>query len=291
MRIALAQVSSGPDPRANLALVGEWTSRAAAAGADLVVFPEATMKAFGQSLRGVAEPLDGPWARAVAEYADRSDLVVMAGMFTPGDPGPEAPDRPAAAAPPARIRNTLLVTGRGIHDGYDKLHLFDALGFRESRTVAPGTDPCLVSVPARDGGGALIGLSICYDVRFPALFTALAAAGATVHVVPASWQDGPGKLEQWRLTCRARAADTTSWVLACGQAVPAGATPGTGGGAPRGVGHSMVVDPTGTVAAELGPAPDLLVLDLDPDEALRARTALPVLANRVTELPPVRRLA
>lgn len=291
MRIALAQVSSGPDPAANLTLVGEWTARAAVAGADLVVFPEATMKAFGHSLRGVAEELDGPWAQQVAAYADRADIVVMAGMFTPGEPEPSGPEGPSRNAGRARVRNTLLVTGRGIHDGYDKVHLFDAFDFRESRTVAPGEAPCLVSVPSRDGGGALVGLSICYDVRFPALYTALAAAGATVHVVPASWQDGPGKLEQWRLACRARALDTTSWVLACGQAVPASATPGVSTGAPTGVGHSMVVDPSGEVIAELGATADLLVVEIDPDRALRARTELPVLANRVIDLPRVRRLA
>ncbi|WOP18412.1 carbon-nitrogen hydrolase family protein [Raineyella sp. LH-20] len=289
MRIALAQVSSGPDPVDNLATIGEWTARAADENADLVVFPEAMMKAFGRGLRDVAEPVDGPWARAVADHADRHDLVAMAGMFTPEDP--DRPEGRGSGTSTPRIRNTLLVTGRGIHDGYDKLHLFDAFGFQESRTVAPGIDPCLVSVPARVGGGALVGLSICYDVRFPALFKALAEAGATVQVVAACWQDGPGKLEQWRLTCRARAADSTSWVLACGQPVPEGTAPGTATGAPRGVGHSMVVDPTGTVVAELGAGPDLLIVDLDPEEATRTRVALPVLANRVTELEPVRRLA
>lgn len=282
MRIALAQLTTGPLPEANLLLVGEWTARAAAAGADLVVFPEATMKAFGESLRGVAEPLDGPWARGVAAYAEEHDIVVMAGMFTPGEP--DASGRP-------RVRNTLLVTGRGIHDGYDKIHLFDAFGFQESRTIQPGQHPCTVSIPARAGGGIVVGLSICYDVRFPALQVALAEAGATAQVVAASWQDGPGKLEQWRLTCRARAADTTSWVLACGQAVPPDASAGLSTGAPTGVGHSMVVDPTGTVVAELDDGPDLLVRDIDADPVLRARRELPVLTNRVSDLPVVRRLA
>lgn len=282
MRIALAQLSSGPEPQENLAKVGRWTARAAEVGADLVIFPEATMKAFGQSLRGVAETLEGPWARGVAAHADRHDVVVMAGMFTPGEPGDSGRDR---------FRNTLLVTGRGIHDGYDKIHLFDAFGFQESRTVEPGVDPCTVSVPARTGGGAVVGLSVCYDVRFPALFTALAASGALVHVVVASWQDGPGKLDQWRLTVRARAVDTASWVIAVGQALPPGAESGRGGGAPTGVGHSMVVDPTGTVVAELGEGPDLLVHDIEPELASRTRDQLPVLANRVADLPLVRRLA
>lgn len=282
MRIALAQLAAGPVPQDNLADLGRWTARAADAGADLVVFPEATMKAFGSSLRGVAEPLRGPWARGVAASADQHDIVVMVGMFSPGLPEDSGRER---------LRNTLLVTGRGIHDGYDKIHLFDAYGFQESRTVEPGEDPCTVSIPARAGGGTVIGLSVCYDVRFPGLFTALAEAGATTHVVVASWQDGPGKLEQWRLTCRARAVDTGSWVLACGQAVPAGAVPGRGGGAPTGVGHSMVVDPTGAVVAELGEGPDLLVLDIDPEQAYATRRELPVLANRVVDLPAVRRLA
>ncbi|SDB91557.1 Predicted amidohydrolase [Raineyella antarctica] len=281
MRIALAQMVAGPDPQDNLAELGGWVARAADAGADLVVFPEATMKAFGGSLRGVAEPLDGPWARGVAASAEEHDIVVVAGMFTPGAPGEG--DRP-------RVRNTLLVTGRGIHDGYDKVHLFDAFGFQESRTVEQGEAPCSVSVPARAGGGTVMGLTVCYDVRFPALYTALAEAGATTHVVAASWQDGPGKLEQWRLVCRARAIDTGSWVLACGQAVPADPA-ARRSAAPTGVGHSMVVDPVGMVVAELGKEPGLLVHDIDPGLAAATRRELPVLANRVADLPAVRRLA
>ena len=282
MRIALAQLSAGPVPADTLADVGRWTARAAAAGADLVVFPEATMKAFGASLRGVAEPIGGPWGSAVAAYADQHDVVVMVGMFTPGRPDDSGRER---------VRNTLLVTGRGIHDGYDKIHLFDAYGFQESRTVEAGEDPCTVSIPARAGGGTVMGLSVCYDVRFPGLFTALADAGATTQVVIASWQDGPGKLDQWRLSCRARAVDTGSWLLACGQAVPTGAVSGRGGGAPTGVGHSMGVDPTGSVVAERGDGPERRVCDCDPAQASATRRELPVLANRVVDLLAVRRLA
>ena len=213
------------------------------------------MKAFGASRRGVAEPIGGPWGSAVAAYADQHDVVVMVGMFTPGRPDDSGRER---------VRNTLLVTGRGIHDGYDKIHLFDAYGFQESRTVEAGEDPCTVSIPARAGGGTVMGLSVCYDVRFPGLFTALADAGATTQVVIASWQDGPGKLDQWRLSCRARAGDTGSWLLACGQAVPTGAVSGRGGGAPTGVGHSMVVDPTGSVVPALRARAGVRVWGMDP---------------------------
>ena len=90
------------------------------------------MCAFGVSLAPVAEPLDGRWASTVRVIAAEHDITVVAGMFTPGSGG--------------RVRNTLLATGRGVESSYDKIHLFDAYGFRESKTVAPGTDPVIIEV-------------------------------------------------------------------------------------------------------------------------------------------------
>ncbi|OLR94229.1 carbon-nitrogen hydrolase family protein [Actinokineospora bangkokensis] len=255
MRTALCQISSTTDPAENLERVRAGVRAAAGAGADLVVFPEATQCRFGVPLGPVAEPLDGPWATAVAEAADAAGVVVVAGMFTPaGD----------------RVRNTLLVTGRGQHRGYDKIHLFDAFGFEESRTVAPGTE--LVSVEV---DGVVVGITTCYDVRFPELYRALAAGGAHAIVVAASWGSGPGKVEQWELLVRARALDSTAWVLACGQAFS-----DLESKAPLGVGHSVVASPTGAVVAALGPEPDMLLWDVDTDVVARTREALPVLANR-----------
>ncbi|MDT7686554.1 MAG: deaminated glutathione amidase, partial [Pseudonocardiales bacterium] len=151
MRIALAQIVSTPDPGHNLGLVEEQIRAAAASGARLVVFPEATMCCFGVSLAPVAEPLDGPWASRVRELAADAGLTVVAGMFTPADDG--------------RVRNTLLATGGGVEAAYDKIHLFDAFGFAESDTVAPGTEPVTVDVD-----GLTVGLTTCYDLRFPGLF-------------------------------------------------------------------------------------------------------------------------
>ncbi len=261
MRIALAQIVSGPEPARNLELIAEQSRAAAAAGAGLVVFPEATMRCFGRSLAEVAEPVDGPWANAVRELAADAGLVVAVGMFTPADDG--------------RVRNSLLITGPGVEERYDKIHLYDAFGFTESRTVAPGERPLVITA-----AGGTVGCVICYDLRFPELFSRLADDGAQLIIVPASWGAGPGKLDQWRLLVRARALDSTTFVAACGQADPATVGIEASGTAPTGVGGSMIVAPNGAVLAEAGVAPELLVADLDLTTIKVVRDQIPVLANR-----------
>ncbi|MFI6099721.1 carbon-nitrogen hydrolase family protein [Lentzea sp. NPDC051213] len=256
MRIALCQISSTADPQENLALLRAQVATAAAEGARIVQFPEATQCRFGVPLTPMAEPLDGPWATAVREIADEHDVVVVAGMFTPGEAG--------------RVTNTTLVTGAGLHLGYAKIHLFDAFGFRESDSVTPGDKPVTFEVD-----GTTLGLATCYDVRFPELFRALADT-APVILLGASWGAGPGKADQWDLLVRARALDATSWVLACGQADP----DADYGSAPTGIGRSAVVDPLGTVRARLGGAPGMLLSDVDVAAVEEARRTLPVLANR-----------
>src|ERR1700751_2320156 len=199
MRIALAQILSGSDPAANLKLVREYTARAADAGARLVVFPEATMCRFGVPLAPIAEPVDGPWANGVRRIATESDITVIAGMFTPAGDG--------------RGTNTLLAAGPGTPNQpdthYDKIHLYDAFGFTESRAVAPGHEPVVVTV---DGVG--VGWGTCYDIRFPTLYTELARRGAQLIVVCASWGSGPGKLEQWTLLARVRGLGSMTYVPA-----------------------------------------------------------------------------
>lgn len=271
MRIAVAQILSGRDPAANLDLVRASVAEAAAQGARIVVFPEATMRAFGAGrLDEIAEPLDGPWASGVAASAREHGLVVVVGMFTPGQGG--------------RVRNTLLVTGpagdgEDLHLGYDKIHLFDAFGFAESDNVEPGDATRVITV---DGVG--VGLTVCYDIRFPGQYRALAAAGAQVTLCSASWGAGPGKIDQWRLLTSARALDATTFLVAVGQADPAEAGVEVKPGAPTGVGHSLLAGPDGTVRAEAGAGSELLVVDVDDDEVATIRKSIPVLANgRITE--------
>ena len=255
----MAQISSGHDVARNLAGITTAARRAAADGAELVVFPEAAMYGFGAPLAAAAEPLDGPFATSVRLLARELGVTLVVGMFTP--------------APDGRVFNTLLAAGPDAVARYDKIHLFDAFGVRESDTVAPGGPRRTIRV-----AGTTVGLATCYDVRFPALFVENAAAGALVSVVCASWAAGPGKVEQWELLARARAADSTTYVLACDQAPPQGASAPVS--APTGVGHSMVVDPFGHVVARLGEEEDLLLVDLDLTLVEQAREALPVLRNR-----------
>ncbi|MFD1052078.1 nitrilase-related carbon-nitrogen hydrolase, partial [Kibdelosporangium lantanae] len=159
------------------------------------------------------------WATEVRRIAADAGVLVVAGMFTP--------------SPDGRVTNTLLITGRGVDTSYDKIHLFDAFGFAESRTVAPGSGTVVSSVD-----GVPVGFATCYDIRFPGLFQRLADEGAVVTVVPASWGSGPGKREQWELLARARALDSTTWIVACGQADPVTVGQEASGKAPTGIGYS-----------------------------------------------------
>jgi deaminated glutathione amidase len=258
LRLSLAQVTSTEDPAENLGGDRPVHRPRAADGARIVVFPEAMMRCFGSgSLVEVAQPIDGPWANRVREIADRANVTVVTGMFTPSGDG--------------RVHNTLVVTGAGVDACYDKIHLFDAFGFVESDTVAPGVDPLVVDI-----AGVRVGFAICYDLRFPALFQTMADDGVQLHVVTASWGAGPGKIDHWKLLARARALDTTTFVAACDQASPAE----YGGPAPRGVGHSLVAAPDGRVIASLGAKPDLLTVDVDTTTVDSVRQRIPVLANR-----------
>lgn len=254
LTVAAAQLTSGPDPAANLALVTAAIADAADRGARLVVTPEASMACFGSDLRAAAEPLDGPWAAGVRDAAKRHGVTAVVGMFEP--------------APDGRVYNTLLVAAAdGSATRYRKIHLFDAFGARESDTVAPGADLACVPVD-----GVTVGLATCYDVRFADQFSALGRAGAALVVLPASWGDGPGKAEQWDLLVRARAADAQSWLLACDQAW----TPPRGR-APLGVGRSTLTDPTGTVRSRLSADPGLLVAEIDTDLVDEVRARVPIL--------------
>jgi predicted amidohydrolase len=260
MRVALCQVPVSSRPSVNLARVRVAMGNAKEQGADLAVFPEATMVRFGSDLAAAAEPLDGPFCSGLADAAKSTGVGLVAGVFEPAGDG--------------RVYNTAVVydeTGELV-TSYRKLHLFDAFGQRESDKVAPGS-----AVTGCTLGGVRIGLEICYDLRFPELSRALAVDGATLLVIPAAWADGLFKEEHWITLVRARAIENTVWVAAVGQVPDPDETTLRHLG---GVGRSVLVDPFGVVRADLGPAPRVVTAEVDPDLVEQVRTTVPSLANR-----------
>jgi deaminated glutathione amidase len=195
----------------------------------------------------------------VRDIAARANIVVVAGMFVPSEDGD-------------RVTNTLIATGPGVDARYDKIHLYDAFGFAESKTVAPGREPVVITVD-----GVTVGLTLCYDIRFPELYVELADRGAELITAHASWGTGPGKLEQWTLLARARAIDTNSVVAAVGQAYPGDEIAALG---PTGVGGSVVASALGDVVCAAGDEPQLLVCDIDLEAARKARETVAVMHNR-----------
>ncbi|MFC7464330.1 nitrilase-related carbon-nitrogen hydrolase [Brachybacterium sp. GCM10030252] len=263
LRIALAQITVSEEFETTALTVRRAVADAAAAGAHLVLLPEATLTPFGTDLRRAAEAHHDAFESLLQELADQHALVVAAGSFTTADAD--------------RVHNTVIVRGPApIHLEYRKIHLFDAYGHRESDTVAPGRE--LVTI---DLHGTRLGLATCYDVRFAEQFTALARRGAEAILLPLAWADGPGKSEQLRLLLQARALDSTSVVLAADQTPPADYA----GRAARGIGQSAVIGPLGQIRQELGRQEGMLVVDLDLAEIAAARAALPVLEH-AADLPP-----
>jgi deaminated glutathione amidase len=264
MRVALCQLPVTDDPAVNLGRAQEAVSQAAAGGAGLAVFPEATQIRFGNDLRAAAEPLDGPFGSGLAAAARDSGIAVIAGVFEP--------------APGEGVYNTAVgYSGTGGRvAAYRKLHLFDALGEQESKLVAPGAEPVVTEI-----GGLRVGLITCYDIRFPELARALVARGAQLLVVIAAWAAGLFKEEQWVTLVRARAIENTVWVAAAGQ-VPDLAAPQVR--APTGVGRSMLVDPAGAVCLDLGSRPALAVGEVDPQLTAQVRTEMPCLEHIRTDV-------
>ena len=274
MRIALLQTVTGPDKRENIETLTPLIRHAARAGATLIVLPEAASQAFEQGrLDTQAEELDGEFATAMRGLADELGVTIVAGMFCPGDVNK------VGGKTFHRVRNTALITGGGVHKGYDKIHAYDAFNYRESDTVQTGRELVTFTHEAA-GERVVVGVATCFDIRFPEQFQQLAQRGATVVVVPTSWADGPGKVEQWRILTAARALDAGVFIAAAGQARPDFEAKAGQPSGPTGAGHSAVVGPTGKRLAEAGYGPETLIVDIDPSAAAAARKELPLAAMR-----------
>ncbi|MGW0216712.1 carbon-nitrogen hydrolase family protein [Micromonospora chokoriensis] len=263
MRVAVCQLNARDDRKANLAAAEVLLERAAAGGADLAVLPEYVDYLGPAGGLPDPEPVDGEVGSFFAGIARRLGIWVVAGSFHEAGPDPE------------HTWNTSLVFDRtgSLAASYRKIHLYDVeipgrVSYLESATVAPGVQPVVVDVE-----GLRVGLSICYDLRFPELYRLLATdGGAHLLVVPAAFMMHTGR-DHWEVLLRARAIENQCFVAAAGQ---------TGDHEPGRTcfGRSMVVDPWGTVLTQLPDGPGVSVVDLDLDRLAAIRAELPSLANR-----------
>jgi deaminated glutathione amidase len=263
MRAAAVQLSSTPDLDRNLEAADRLTRAAAARGAELVVLPEKwPVLGTPEETAAGAQPLDGSalsWARGAARELG---IDLVAGSIAERVEGAE------------RGANTSVHIGPDGEDRavYRKIHMFDVeVGgriYRESEHEAPGDEP--VTSELADGSG--LGLTICYDLRFPELSRILAVRGATVLTVPAAFTETTTR-DHWEVLLRARAIENQCFVIAANQ---------TGEPAPgiRTGGRSMIVDPWGLVLAQAPDVETAIVADLDFDRLERIRAKLPSLANR-----------
>ena len=264
MKIAAIQMCSGLDPAANLAALAPLLAEAAAQGARYVLTPEVTM-IFPENrdqLKSVAAPFEGhPQLAAVGALARQHDMHVHIGSLPiPLEDGRFA-NRSVLFGPDGAQRAT-----------YDKIHLFDAdiaglNAYRESATYKGGDSAVIAPL-----GDFTLGFSICYDMRFPRLYNALANAGASLMAVPAAFTVPTGQAH-WHVLLRARAIETGSYVIAAAQ----------GGSHANGratYGRSLVIDPWGKIIAELDhDRPGVLVAEIDAAAVVEARKRVPALAN------------
>jgi predicted amidohydrolase len=260
LRFAALQLQSDADVAGNLGRVGIWLEKAAQAGAEAVLLPE-NFAYFGNEVEKaqLAESLtgSGPIASRLAELARGLGVYVIAGGM------------PEASADPARPYNSSVVwapDGRVV-SVYRKLHLFDVelpdgMAYRESAGTSAGHSTELALVRA-----VPVGLSICYDLRFPGLYQALAQRGAKVLTVPAAFTEQTGK-DHWHVLLRARAIETQTWVVAAAQV-------GQHPGGRRTYGHSMIVDPWGVVVAECPNREGFVLAELDLGWVDQIRARLP----------------
>jgi deaminated glutathione amidase len=264
LRVAAVQLNSTANTAANMTAADRLTRAAAADGARLIVLPEKwSVLGSDEDLRAGAETLDGPavsWARAIARELS---IDLVAGSIVESREGRE------------RLANTSVHVGPDgqVQAVYRKLHMFDVEveghSYRESAVTEPGEEV----VWSATVDGVKLGMSICYDLRFPELFGALALRGARVVVLPSAFTL-PTTRDHWEILVRARAIENEVFVIAANQIGPHPGGHHSGG-------RSMIVDPWGVVLARANNDRESFVAaDLDLDRQVEIRAQLPVLAHR-----------
>jgi len=261
-RIALVQMRSSEDKQENLKKSIEFIAEAASKGADLVCFPEFQM-AFSPGsqsaaqLAGVAETVRGNFVSEIAAVAKKNRIGVVAAIYEKSGISNRVYDTAVMISPAGKVSSV-----------YRKLHLYNALGFKESAKLVPGKS---IVKPAKTNAGS-VGLLICYDLRFPELSRILTVRGADVLVAPSAWVAGEMKEEHWQTMIKARAIENGSYVVAPDQLGNIYC------------GRSMAVDPFGVVLVDMGQQVGVEVVDIDKSRVQKVRKSLPLLKNRRTDV-------
>jgi predicted amidohydrolase len=262
MRVAAVQLNSNEDKERNLAVAGSLLRDAAKDGSRLVVLPEKfNVLGTPEHLRAGAEPLDGPTLRWAGDLARELGIWLVAGSIV------------ERVADDDKLRNTsALVSPDGeLAAVYRKIHMFDVdvggVSYRESDTEAPGDE-----VVVAEADGVPLGLTVCYDLRFPELFRILAVQDALAIALPSAFTLHTGK-DHWEVLIRARAIENQVFMIAAGQI---GKHPPDH----QSYGRSMIVDPWGIVLATAPDEECFVAADLDLESQQRVREQLPSLANR-----------
>ncbi|MBC7548863.1 MAG: carbon-nitrogen hydrolase family protein [Polaromonas sp.] len=272
MRVAAIQMVSTPDAPTNLAAAGRLLAQAAQAGAELAVLPEyfcvmglqdsdkvALQESFGH----------GAVQDFLSQQACELGLWIVGGTLPLATPN--GSDR-------SRIRNASLVfspTGQCVAR-YDKIHLFRFTrgdeAYDETRVIEPGQTPVTFALPSRDGHTYTVGLSVCYDLRFPELYRAYANQGADLLLVPSAFTFTTGQAH-WEVLLRARAIENLAYVVAAAQG-------GSHVNGRRTWGQSLVASPWGDVLAQQSQGEGVVLAELDAAHLQSARQQLPVLSHR-----------
>ncbi len=266
MKVAAIQMNSGADPARNLELAARLLSDAASDGCVLSVLPEnfALMPERGRDKsRHAEQPGTGPIQDFLAETAARHGMWIIGGSI------------PLESPEPQRVYGAcVVVDDRGDTQAiYRKIHLFDVdlpgteESYRESHSMYAGDAPMTVTTPA-----GRVGLTICYDLRFPELYRTLVDAGATIFTVPAAFTAVTGAAH-WHTLLRARAIENLAYVIAPGQF-------GTHPDNRETYGHSLIADPWGRVLAEQPAGNRAVIADIEPGAPREVRESFPALANR-----------
>ena len=270
MKVAAIQMVSAIAREANLARAHDLLARAAAEGAELAVLPEyfCMMGARDTDKLALRETAGAGTVQGfLADAAREFGLWIVGGTL------------PIESADAEHVFNSSLAfspEGRCVAR-YDKIHLFffdnGTERYDERRVIAPGTQPVVFDLPSRDGHSWRVGMSVCYDLRFPELYRALAKQGADLLLVPSAFTRTTGAAH-WEVLLRARAIENLAWVVAPAQG-------GTHENGRRTWGQSLVVDPWGAVVAQQASEEGVVLFDIDAARVESTRAQLPVLSHRV----------